>query len=275
MQSSVTGFPLEDVARAGSGGPLWFQLYLPAERAGLEPLIARVAEAGYTALAITVDTPVFGNRDRDRRNRILGSAIRPRFLLQGAAHPRWAVEFVRTNVLARTTAGGPQRMSQAQTAATIMASARPVGWDDVRAVRALWQGSLLVKGVMRPDECAGLVELGVDGIVVSNHGGRQLDGVAATVDVLASVVDAVDGRAEVFVDGGFRRGTDVVKALALGARAVFVGRPYLYGLAAAGQAGVEVVLEMFRAEVGQTMALVGASQISDIDRSLVSTSTGR
>jgi isopentenyl diphosphate isomerase/L-lactate dehydrogenase-like FMN-dependent dehydrogenase len=128
---------------------------------------------------------------------------------------------------------------------------------------------------MRPDECAGLVELGVDGIVVSNHGGRQLDGVAATVDVLASVVDAVDGRAEVFVDGGFRRGTDVVKALALGARAVFVGRPYLYGLAAAGQAGVEVVLEMFRAEVGQTMALVGASQISDIDRSLVSTSTGR
>jgi L-lactate dehydrogenase (cytochrome) len=217
---------------------------------------------------------VFGNRDRDRRNRILGSTIRPRFLLQGAAHPRWAVEFVRGNVLARTTAGQPQRMSPRQTAATIMASARPVGWDDVRAVRDLWQGSLLVKGVMRPDECAGLVELGVDGIVVSNHGGRQLDGVAATVDVLASVVDAVDGRAEVFVDGGFRRGTDVVKALALGATAVFVGRPYLYGLAAAGQSGVEVVLEMFRAEVGQTMALLGAARVSDIDRSLVTTSAG-
>jgi isopentenyl diphosphate isomerase/L-lactate dehydrogenase-like FMN-dependent dehydrogenase len=205
----------------------------------------------------------------------LGSAIRPRFLLQGAAHPRWAVEFVRTNVLARATAGGPQRMSHAQTAATIMASARPVSWDDVRAVRALWKGPLLVKGVMRPDECAGLVELGVDGIVVSNHGGRQLDGVPATVDVLASVVDAVDGTAQVFVDGGFRRGTDVVKALALGATAVFVGRPYLYGLAAAGQSGVEVVLEMFRAEVGQTMALVGAARISDIDRSLVTTSAGR
>ena len=274
MQSSVTGFPLEDVARAGSGGPLWFQLYLPAERDGLEQLISRVAEAGYTALAITVDTPVFGNRDRDRRNRILGSTIRPRFLLQGAAHPRWAVEFVRGNVLARTTAGQPQRMSPRQTAATIMASARPVGWDDVRAVRDLWQGSLLVKGVMRPDECAGLVELGVDGIVVSNHGGRQLDGVAATVDVLASVVDAVDGRAEVFVDGGFRRGTDVVKALALGATAVFVGRPYLYGLAAAGQSGVEVVFEMFRAEVGQTMALLGAASVSDIDRSLVTTIAG-
>jgi len=275
MQSSVTGFALEDVARAGSGGPLWFQLYLPAEREGLADLIARVAEAGYTALAITVDTPVFGNRDRDRRNRILGSTIRPRFLLQGATHPRWAVEFVRGNVLPRTSAGGAQRMSPRQTAATIMASARPVGWDDVRAVRDLWQGPLLIKGVMRPDECAGLVELGVDGIVVSNHGGRQLDGVAATVDVLPSVVDAVDGRAEVFVDGGFRRGTDVVKALALGARAVFVGRPYLYGLAAAGQSGVEVVLEMFRAEVAQTMALVGAARVSDIDRSLVTTSAGR
>jgi L-lactate dehydrogenase (cytochrome) len=272
MQSSVTGFPLEDVARAGSGGPLWFQLYLPAEREGLVHLITRVAEAGYTALAITVDTPVFGNRDRDRRNRLLG--IRPRFLLQGAAHPRWAVEFVRGNVLPRTSAGGAQRMSARQTAATIMASACPVSWEDVRVVRDLWQGALLVKGVMRPDECAGLVELGVDGIVVSNHGGRQLDGVAATVDVLGSVVDAVDGRAEVFVDGGFRRGTDVVKALALGARAVFIGRPYLYGLAAAGQSGVEVVLEMFRAEVGQTMALVGAACVSDIDRSLVTTSAG-
>jgi isopentenyl diphosphate isomerase/L-lactate dehydrogenase-like FMN-dependent dehydrogenase len=162
-------------------------------------------------------------------------------------------------------------MSRAETAATILASACPVGPQDVEVVRDLWQGPLLIKGVMRADDCAGLVDLGVDGIVVSNHGGRQLDGVPATIDVLASVVDAVDGRAEVFVDGGFRRGTDVVKALALGAKAVFVGRPYLYGLAAAGQSGVEVVLEMFRAEVGRTMALVGAARICDIDRSLVST----
>jgi isopentenyl diphosphate isomerase/L-lactate dehydrogenase-like FMN-dependent dehydrogenase len=269
MQSSVTSFPLEDVARAGSG-PLWFQLYLPRERRELQPLLARIAAAGYTSLAITVDTPVFGNRDRDARSGILGSRIAPRFLLQGVLHPRWAVEFGRANLTARPT-GGARRMSRAETAATILASACPVGPQDVQAVRDLWHGSLLIKGVMRADECAGLVDLGVNGIVVSNHGGRQLDGVPATIDVLASVVDAVDGRAEVFIDGGFRRGTDVVKALALGARAVFVGRPYLYGLAAAGQTGVEVVLEMFRAEVARTMALVGAARVCDIERSLVST----
>ena len=272
MQSSVTSFPLEDVAQAGSG-PLWFQLYLPRERRELQPLLARIAAAGYTSLAITVDTPVFGNRDRDARSGILGSGISTRFLLQGALHPRWAVEFVRANVMTRPT-GGARRMSRAETAATILASACPVGPQDVEVVRDLWQGPLLIKGVMRADDCAGLIDLGVEGIVVSNHGGRQLDGVPATIDVLASVVDAVDGRAEVFVDGGFRRGTDVVKALALGARAVFVGRPYLYGLAAAGQSGVEVILEMFRAEVGRTMALVGAARICDIDRSLVSTNTG-
>jgi isopentenyl diphosphate isomerase/L-lactate dehydrogenase-like FMN-dependent dehydrogenase len=269
MQSSVTSFPLEDVARAGSG-PLWFQLYLPRERRELQPLLARIAAAGYTSLAITVDTPVFGNRDRDARSGILGSRIAPRFLLQGVLHPRWAVEFGRANLMARPS-GGARRMSRAETAATILASACPVGPQDVQAVRDLWHGSLLIKGVMRADECAGLVDLGVNGIVVSNHGGRQLDGVPATIDVLASVVDAVDGRAEVFIDGGFRRGTDVVKALALGARAVFVGRPYLYGLAAAGQTGVEVVLEMFRAEVARTMALVGAARVCDIERSLVST----
>jgi isopentenyl diphosphate isomerase/L-lactate dehydrogenase-like FMN-dependent dehydrogenase len=271
MQSSVTSFPLEDVARAGAG-PLWFQLYLPRERREFEPLLARIAAAGYTGLAITVDTPVFGNRDRDARNGLVGSGIRPRFLLQGALHPRWAVEFVRTNVLPHPTSGA-RRMSPGATAATILASACPVSREDVQVVRDLWDGPLLIKGVMRADQCPGLIDLGVDGIVVSNHGGRQLDGVPATIDVLASVVDAVDGRAEVFIDGGFRRGADVVKALALGARAVFVGRPYLYGLAAAGESGVEVVLEMLRAEVGRTMALVGAARVCDIDRSLVTSST--
>jgi isopentenyl diphosphate isomerase/L-lactate dehydrogenase-like FMN-dependent dehydrogenase len=147
---------------------------------------------------------------------------------------------------------------------------RPVTLDDLRRLRELWPGRFVVKGVMRGEECPELVELGADGIVVSNHGGRQLDGAQATIEVLPEVVDAVDGRVEVFLDGGVWRGADVLKALALGARACLVGKAYMFGLAAFGQAGVERVLEIFRIEIDRTMALLGCATLADVGRDLVS-----
>jgi L-lactate dehydrogenase (cytochrome) len=146
---------------------------------------------------------------------------------------------------------------------------RPVTWDYLAWIRDLWTRPLLVKGVMRGDECQQLVDIGVDGIVVSNHGGRQLDCVPGAVEVLPEVVDAVGGKAEVFVDGGFRRGSDVIKAVALGAKAALIGRPYLYGLAANGEAGISRVLETFRTELDNNMALLGCASIADIDSSVV------
>ncbi|MCM3920832.1 alpha-hydroxy-acid oxidizing protein [Frankia sp. AiPs1] len=281
MQSTVAAFPLEDVA-AASAGTLWYQLYLPPDRAELGDLLRRIAAAGYRALAITIDTPVLGNRERDTRNRLMNRPPHPRTLLQGAGKPAWAADFVRGKVdylrgqlgagRAASPAGAasPTPLSLDQTRATITSSSDCITWSDVERIRSLWEGPLLLKGLMRGDECDRLVELGVDGVVVSNHGGRQLDGVPATIDILPEVVDAAAGRLAVFLDGGVRRGNDVAKALALGAAGVFVGRPYLYGLAAGGEAGVLRVIELLRAEFDRAMALLGAATVADLDRSLVS-----
>jgi isopentenyl diphosphate isomerase/L-lactate dehydrogenase-like FMN-dependent dehydrogenase len=146
---------------------------------------------------------------------------------------------------------------------------RPVTMTDLRHLRARWKGKLVVKGVMRGDECKAMVDAGVDGIVVSNHGGRNLDCVRPSIRILPEVVEAVDGHAEVYVDSGIRRGTDVIKALALGARACLVGRPYMFGLAVGGEAGVARVLEIFRNEIEHSMALMGCATVSDIDESMV------
>ncbi|MGY1623326.1 alpha-hydroxy acid oxidase [Geodermatophilus sp. SYSU D00965] len=245
VQSTVTGYPLEEVARAG-GGDLWYQLYLPATRDEARAALDRVAAAGYRVLVLTVDTPVFGGRERDRRNGFsLPIRPRPRMLLHGASRPAWAVDFLRGNLPSRR--GG--RLSAWATQRQILASPRPVTWDDLAYVRGLWHGPLVVKGVLRPDECTRFLDAGVDGLVVSNHGGRQLDGVPATIEALPAIVEAVDGRVDVLLDGGVRRGTDVLKALALGARAVLVGRPYLYGLGAGRPAGVDRGVALLRTPV--------------------------
>ncbi|HEV7656766.1 MAG TPA: alpha-hydroxy acid oxidase [Mycobacteriales bacterium] len=278
MQSTATAYPLEEVARQ-STSPLWYQLYLPRGDGALEPLLARVAEAGYTALAITVDTPIFGNRERDIRHRSsIPARISPTLVLQGMSRPRWAVEFVRANTTAdslRRRASGQRRLTPSATQKAIIDTQYPVTWADVERVRALWQGPLLIKGIMRSDECDRYLDHGVDGFVVSNHGGRQLDGVPATIEVLPEVVAVVGGRVPVFLDGGVRRGTDVVKALALGASAVFVGRPYLFGLAAGGQAGVERVLELYRWSIDHTMAMLGVTDPAELDRSFVNVGPAR
>ncbi|RZU31101.1 alpha-hydroxy acid oxidase [Blastococcus saxobsidens] len=272
VQSTVTSYALEDVASVADGRA-WYQLYLPEHRAQTAAMIDRVAAAGYQALVLTVDTAVFGGRERDRRNgTALPVRIRPRLALEGAARPGWALDFIRGAVPGpwQQIRGLPVRATQEQ----ILASPSPVTWADLRQVRALWHGPLVVKGVLGPESCGRMMDEGVDAVIVSNHGGRQLDGVPATIEALPAVVDAVAGRAEVLLDGGVRRGTDVLKALALGARAVLVGRPYLFGLAAGGQAGVEKVLDLLHLELDRAMALAGCATVEDIDRRLVTRARG-
>lgn len=278
--STVAGATLESVAPAG--GHRWFQLYAPGGRGEAETIMARAEAAGYEALVITVDTPALGNRERDVRNGVTpplrldartAVALGPQVL----ARPRWALRMMRDGVSMlgrprRPTApagddGTANHSSGLGAAGTVAMLASPFTWDDVAWMRAQWTRPLVVKGVLGADDATLAVDAGADAVIVSNHGGRQLDGAPATARVLPEVVDAVGGRTEVLVDGGVRRGGDVVKALALGARAVLVGRAYLYGLAAAGQAGVEQVLDILRAEMSRDLRLLGCPSVTALDRS--------
>lgn len=271
VQSTVTSYSLEDVARS-TAAPLWFQLYLPSDRDVASNVIERVQRAGYKVLMLTVDTPVFGNRERSIRNRVtIPFRVSPSLIAHGALRPRWSAQFLVSTISTRFGDGPARRLSLRGTEATILSALSAVSWDDLAFVRSAWKGPLVVKGVMRPDECDVMVDHGVDGIVVSNHGGRQLDGSPGTLEVLPAVVDAVRGRVDVFIDGGIRRGAHVLKAMALGAKGCFVGRPYLYGLAVGGEHGVLTALEILRREIDEGMALLGCRTIQDIDADLVST----
>lgn len=271
VQSSVTGYPLEDVAAAASR-PLWFQMYMPHSREETLSLLGRVKNAGYRVLVVTIDMPVFGNRERDMRHRTtVPMKITPSLALQGAVRPAWAIEFLRGNLVDSSTIRRPgKRMyTLSSTADQILSTRWPVAADDLRFVRDNWQGPLVIKGVAATGTAETLLSVGVDGVIVSNHGGRQLDGLPGSIEVLPEIVAEYAGRASILLDGGVRRGNDVLKALALGADAVLVGRPYLYGLAAGGEAGVDRVLEIFRNEIDRAMALVGVTSIADIDADLV------
>ena len=240
--STVSSVPLEDVARAAGGAPLWFQLYQFRDRSLTEDLVARVAAAGYRALVLTVDAPFRGRRERDVRNAfVLPEGVR-------AAHFGDAFQ------------GLPLTAFITQPATT---------WKDLAWTRGTLPLPLILKGIVRADDAKRAVEEGVDGIWVSNHGGRQLDTSIPTADALPGIVEAVQGRVPIIVDGGIRRGTDVLKALALGATAAAIGRPLLWGLAAAGEKGVSQVLALLREELALAMALAGCPSLSDIDRSLV------
>jgi isopentenyl diphosphate isomerase/L-lactate dehydrogenase-like FMN-dependent dehydrogenase len=267
--SSVARAPEELAGTAN--GPMWFQLYIRSAREHTERLVRRALAANYKVLCVTVDGAVSGIRERDIRN-YMKPPVEPRarFLIQGAAHPAWAANFVDARrLLALRGANGPAQTSLRDVEDEITSVFHPVTWDDLAWLRDLWPGPLIVKGIMRGEECARLIGLGVDGIVVSNHGGRQLDGVSATIEALPEVAAAVGGKVEVYLDGGIRRGSDVVKALALGAKAVLIGRPYIYGLAVRGQHGAEDVLRILRHETDNTMALLGCSSVANIDSSLV------
>jgi L-lactate dehydrogenase (cytochrome) len=271
--STHSSCTIEEVA-AGAPGPLWFQLYVWQNRDLTRSFVDRARAAGYRALVLTVDVPVISRRERDLRN---GFTVPPRITVGNALDTLRRVGWMRRVLLGPklTLANlvgmpGAPRTDVVTMAGVANRQVDPsLTWADLAWFRSLWSGPLLLKGVLTVADAKKAVEYGVDGLVVSNHGGRQLDGTRASVEALPDIVDAVGSRVEVLLDGGVRRGADVVRALALGARAVMVGRPYLYGLASGGTAGVRRVLEILHGEVDHALALTGVPRVGDLDRTVV------
>ena len=227
-------------------------------------MLARAAAAGHEALVLTVDVAVAGVRERDVRNRFsVPPRLTARALLDGVVHPRWSAGFVaRPRISPGNVALAGGAASHAQ---FVNRQFDPtVTWDDIALLREHWNGPLIIKGIMRADDAVLAVEHGVEGIIVSNHGGRQLDHAQSSIEALPPIAEAVAGRAELYLDSGVRRGTDIIKALALGARAVLVGRPLVYGLGAAGEAGARRALELLRAELATSLALAGYPRIAEL-----------
>jgi L-lactate dehydrogenase (cytochrome) len=266
--SAMSSWPLEDVAQF-SNGSAWFQLYLWRDRSLSGALVERAASAGYQALVLTVDTPVIGIRERDGRNRFsVPPRITARSVAQSLVRPRWARSFLREAPLnGHVSVGGGDPQSLAAYIGGLFDPS--VTWKDIAWLRDRWSGPLLIKGVIDPRDAHLLVEAGVDGVIVSNHGGRQLDHSPSAISALAPVVEAVGGRVPVLLDGGVRRGSDILKAIAIGASACMTGRPLLYGLGAAGEAGVARALELLQSELRIAMALTGSVSIDKVGPSLV------
>jgi L-lactate dehydrogenase (cytochrome) len=272
--STISGHPLEAV-RAASRGPVWFQLYQLGGRAAAEDAIQRARTVGYLALVVTIDTPVAGLRERDARNgttQLLGTSPLAKlpYLPQLLLKPRWLARFLLDGGVPRlpnvnVPGQGPMRLMDVNAALSRTA----LTWDDFRWIRELWNGPIVVKGVLCADDARRAVDVGAVAVVVSNHGGRQLDGAPATLRVLPEIAAAVGNRIEVLVDGGVRRGSDIVKAICLGARAVLVGRAYAYGLAAAGGAGVTRALTILKTDLARTLRLIGCSSIAALRREYV------
>lgn len=273
--STLSGCRMEDV-KAATSGPAWYQLYLVGGRDVALSAIARAKAAGYRALVVTIDTPVAGLRERDLRNGIKELltfnplACWP-YVGQMITRPGWLAGFFRDGGLMKfpniVLPTGP--MDYADVGAALEASM--VSWDDFPWIREAWGGPVVVKGVHTADDARRAVDVGASAVVVSNHGARQLDGVAATIEILPEVVSAVGHQTEVLLDGGIRTGGDVVKALCLGARAVLIGRAYAYGLAAAGEPGVSRAIDILRTDVVRTMKLLGCDDVRRLDPSFVST----
>jgi L-lactate dehydrogenase (cytochrome) len=262
---------LEDIAAAAPPG--WFQLYLWRDRDVVAALLDRAKEAGYRTLCLTVDVPIVGKRIRDLRNGLtIPPRIRPGTVFDVALHPRWASGLLRGSKITFSNliglADGDDAVSLASYVNTELINAA-ASWRDLEWLRAVWECPIVVKGVLTAGDAVRAVDAGANGVVVSNHGGRQLDGTDATITALPEVVAAVGPEIEVFLDGGVRRGADVVKAVALGARAVLVGRPWFWGLAAGGQEGVRRMLEIFAEEIDRTLALIGRASIGEVDGSAV------
>jgi L-lactate dehydrogenase (cytochrome) len=272
--STISGHKLENV-RAASSGPVWYQLYLVGGRHIAEAAIDRARRAGFSALVVTIDTPVAGMRERDPRNGIkelLGGSVFAKipFIPQILAHPAWLAAFLLDGgvpELENIVIPGKGPMPLMDVTAALASAV--VTWEDLHWLRQLWTGPIVVKGVLTGDDAKRAVDEGAAAVVVSNHGGRQLDGVSSALRALPEVVAAIGSQAEVLMDGGVRRGSDIVKAICLGARAVLVGRAYAYGLAAAGQTGVARALEILRADVERTLRLLGCPSISLLDASYV------
>ncbi|HUL93325.1 MAG TPA: alpha-hydroxy acid oxidase [Burkholderiales bacterium] len=270
--STMATASIERIARE-AGGRLWFQAYIFRERKMTMDLVERARAFGYEALMVTVDVPVGGKRERDFRNDF---AIRfrftPRNVLDFATRPLWVLDIFRHGmpVLENVVGLAPEAKSTAEIASSVgQFWDADFDWDGLKAMRDRWAGKMLVKGTLRADEAARLAAIGVDAVVVSNHGGRQLDGAVAGLDALPPVVRAVKGKMSVLVDGGVRRGVDAIKAVALGAEGVMLGRATLYGACAAGEAGATRALEILRDELVRSMQLSGVRSIAEIGPDLL------
>jgi isopentenyl diphosphate isomerase/L-lactate dehydrogenase-like FMN-dependent dehydrogenase len=272
--STLSGCTLEDV-RAGSTGPLWYQLYLVGGRDVAKAAIERARSAGFTALVITIDTAVSGLRERDVRNgsrELLGSKVvsKLRYVPQMLARPRWLAGFLRDGGLMRfPNVVIPEKGPMSYADVSVALDEAAVTWNDLQWIRKVWEGPVVVKGVLTAEDARRAIDEGAAGIVVSNHGGRQLDGVSATLRALPEIRAAVGRQTELYLDGGVRRGSDIVKALCLGASAVLIGRAYAYGLAAAGGAGVARAIQILRSDLQRTLRLLGCPSVAELDRSYV------
>ena len=272
--STVSGYRLEDV-KAASTGPVWYQLYLTGGRGAAENAMRRAMDAGFTVLVITIDSTVIGHRERESRDgmeQLLRGNIWSKipFLPEILSHPRWLARFLLDGGLPDmpnivSPERGVLRVRDAHTAMKREAFT----WSDMQWIRTLWKGPIVIKGVLSSEDARRSLDHGAAAVVVSNHGGRQLDGVPASLEVLPEVVEEVKDQAEVLMDSGIRRGSDIVKAICLGARAVLCGRVYAYGLAAAGEVGVARSLNLLQADLERCLKLLGCPSVSALDRSYV------
>jgi isopentenyl diphosphate isomerase/L-lactate dehydrogenase-like FMN-dependent dehydrogenase len=292
--STVAGSPIGEIAPVAPG-TVWFQLYAGGGRPEADKLLAGAKAAGVDVLVVTIDTAALGNRERDRRHGVTPPLRIDAFNAvhlgpQVLARPGWTYRMARDGintlrksraaVAAAADAGkesgaaysghAGDRVRQPRGFSMLKMAASPFTWADIEYLRTEWPGKLAVKGLLTGSDARIAADLGADAVIISNHGGRQLEGAPATFRVLPEVVDAVAGSVEVLLDSGVRRGTHVVKAVALGARAVLIGRPYLYGLAAGGQRGVEHVLDLLRVEIARTMTLLGCASVADLGPDWVS-----
>jgi L-lactate dehydrogenase (cytochrome) len=274
--STFSGTRLEDV-RAGTSGPLWFQLYVPGGREVAEATMARAKAAGYSVLVVTIDTPVSGMRERDFRHGVRPILQRDfwgslPYAWQFVTRPRWVLDYFadgRPSVFPNVELPGKGAMPSGDVG--VLLESTNVSWDDFRWMRDAWKGPVVIKGVHTGDDARRAIDAGAQAVVVSNHGGRQLDGVPASLRALPEVLDAVNGRIDVLMDGGIRRGGDIVKAICLGAKAVLVGRAYAWALGAAGGPGVARAIEILRTDLIRTLRLLGCPSIRDLNQSYIST----
>ena len=271
--STLSTRSIEEV-RDASAGRLWFQVYAWRDRGLVKEMIDRSAGAGYEALVLTVDTSVLGRRERDvRRGFSLPPALGPATVIDGALHPGWTWSFLSgepirfANVVGRDVGDGASPVTLSDYIGTQFNPS--LSWSDVDWIRSVWDGPIVLKGIQTVEDARLAADAGVDAIVLSNHGGRQLDGAPATLGLVEPVADAVGGMTEIICDGGVRRGSDIVKAVAAGATAAMAGRAYLYALGAAGERGVDRVLEWFRADIVRTMNLVGVRNVPALTPALI------
>ena len=266
--SSMT--PMERVVEK-AGGSLWFQLYMWPQRELSHQLVRRAERAGFDALIFTVDTPVAPGREYNLRNGFtIPFKFTSRNIVDVALHPHWLFNVIGKYLIDSGLpryANFPDELQSRITALPMgrsMATNESLHWEDVQQLRDLWPRKLIIKGIQHPEDAKLALKYGADAIIVSNHGGRVLDSAPATIDILPEIVHAVKGKMNILIDGGFRRGSDVIKALALGADAILLGRPTLFGTASGGQAGAEAVIELYRREIDRVLGLIGCHDVADL-----------